>query len=175
MQQQRCRWGRCGRIRSLRWGKPISTVEVTEEKKGGYNHTKLISETIIAYAQVEEAVEEVVEEEVVEEVAEVVEETPVVEEVVEETTETPVETTSNVNSTSMDFGSNAQHLGTKTEMASNLNTYYSALDEFKGNANGVVNQDYALARGWTGKGSTIAILDQIDVDLNWQDATLFIW
>ena len=92
VKQQRCRWGRCGRIRSLRWGKPISTVEVTEEKKGGYNHTKLISETIIAYAQVEEAVEE---EEVVEEVAEVVEETPVVEEVVEETpvveetTETP--------------------------------------------------------------------------------------
>ena len=45
------------------------------------------------------------------------------------------------------------------------NTYYSALDEFKGNANGVVKQDYALSRGWTGKGSTIAIMDSgIDVD-----------
>lgn len=183
VKQQRCRWGRCGRIRSLRWGKPISTVEVTEEKTGGYQRTDLISETIVAYAEVEEVVEEVaevveetpvveevVEEEVVEvveEVTEVVEEEEVVEEVVEETVvETPVETASNVNSSSMDFGVNTQYLGTKTSMASSLNTYYKALGEFDNNKfNGVVNQDQALARGWTGKGSTILILDSgIDVD-----------
>jgi subtilisin family serine protease len=64
-----------------------------------------------------------------------------------------------------DFGANAQFLGTRTEMISNESSYYVGLDEFADNLNGIVNQDAALARGWTGKGSTIAIMDSgIDLD-----------
>jgi len=63
-----------------------------------------------------------------------------------------------------DFGANADYLGTRTEMPSNNPDYYANLNEF-GTHNSVANQDSALARGWTGKGSTIAILDSgIDLD-----------
>ena len=64
-----------------------------------------------------------------------------------------------------DFGNNAQYLGTRTEMVSNESSYYLNLDEFSERTNDVVNQEAALARGWTGKGSTIGIIDTgIDLD-----------
>lgn len=74
------------------------------------------------------------------------------------------ETTTTSTTASLDFGDDAQYLGTRTEMVSNESSYYLNLDEFR-STNEAVNQDKALARGWTGKGSTIAILDSgIDVD-----------
>ena len=49
-------------------------------------------------------------------------------------------------------------------MPSSDPTYYQGLDNFK-NFNSAVGQDWALSRGWTGKGSTIGILDSgIDLD-----------
>ena len=64
----------------------------------------------------------------------------------------------------LDFGAATQYLGTPTEMVSNESSYYANLSEFHQN-NADVKQDAALARGWTGKGSTIAIIDSgIDLD-----------
>ena len=78
--------------------------------------------------------------------------------------DTPKKTEGNV-AINQDFGSNAQYMGTRTEMVSNESTYYLNLDEFSERSNAVVNQDAALARGWTGKGSTIGIIDTgIDLD-----------
>jgi len=76
---------------------------------------------------------------------------------------TPRDKSTNV-AVNQDFGDNAQYLGTRTEMISDESSYYANLEEF-GKQNSAVNQDAALARGWTGKGSTIAILDSgIDLD-----------
>ena len=83
----------------------------------------------------------------------------------ETTTTTTTSTDSSLGYNDTDFGDNARYLGTRTEMPSNNPDYYVNLDEFSERLNGVVNQDKALARGWTGKGSTIAILDSgIDLD-----------
>ena len=114
-----------------------------------------ISEAIIAYAPTPDP-EPVAEEEItpVEEVAVVEEEiTPVaVEEVVSPTIG------------ALDFGDNSLYLGTKTTMVSDDASYYRALPEIR-LGNTAVKQDAALARGWTGKGSTIGILDSgIDLD-----------
>jgi len=80
------------------------------------------------------------------------------------TTTTTASSGSNV-AVNQDFGDNAQYLGTRTEMVSNESSYYLNLDEFSERTNDVVNQEAALARGWTGKGSTIGIIDSgIDVD-----------
>lgn len=62
------------------------------------------------------------------------------------------------------FGENQQYLGTATQMVSDDPEYYRNLTQFRSN-NELVKQDKALARGWTGKGSTIGILDSgIDLD-----------
>ena len=77
---------------------------------------------------------------------------------------TPAVPNSSLGYLDSDFGSNAQYLGTRTEMVSNNPDYFVNLNEFN-QTNSVINQDKALARGWTGKGSTIAILDSgIDLD-----------
>ena len=55
--------------------------------------------------------------------------------------------------------------GTPTIMVSNNPSYFAALPEFSDKFNGVINQEWALSRGWTGKGSTIGILDSgVDID-----------
>ena len=81
---------------------------------------------------------------------------------------TPTTTTGTTTSTNqvvnMDFGDAEQYLGTPTDMPSDQSDHYVNLPEFRQN-NADVNQDASLARGWTGKGSTIAIIDSgIDVD-----------
>ena len=64
----------------------------------------------------------------------------------------------------LDFGDNSIYLGTPTEMPSSDPTYYQGLSNFKDH-NSIVGQDWALSRGWTGKGSTIGILDSgVDID-----------
>ena len=86
---------------------------------------------------------------------------PKPEPVVEETTSSASSGNYAVN---LDFGAATQYLGTPTEMVSNESSYYANLPEFRQN-NADVKQDAALARGWTGKGSTIAIIDSgIDLD-----------
>ena len=92
-------------------------------------------------------------------------ETTVVSETIVKYAEVAKETTTTTSSIDgLDFGEDAQYLGTRTEMASDDPLYYQGLSEFR-STNEAVNQDKALARGWTGKGSTIAILDSgIDVD-----------
>ena len=123
------------------YGRTYRVLDRTETTGGTRALAKSdVSEEIIAYAKVEE---------------------PVV--VAETTKPNPGGNTTNV-AVDQDFGDNAQYLGTPTEMVSNESSYYANLNEFKG-INGTVNQDAALARGWTGKGSTIGIIDSgIDLD-----------
>ncbi len=74
------------------------------------------------------------------------------------TTPTTTTTTTTTTPAKLDFGNDQQYLGTPTQMVSSDPSYYRNLKETQKH-NYLVKQEYALSRGWTGKDSTIMIID----------------
>ena len=67
--------------------------------------------------------------------------------------------TENIPPQSLAYTNNDPNLGSRTQGYSSDPTYYQT-DEFKLNiANSQINADKAYARGWTGKGATVAVAD----------------
>ena len=62
------------------------------------------------------------------------------------------------------YGSDSSAMGTPTAVASHDPADFSTI-EFDNGANSEINANYAYARGWTGKGSTVMIMDTgVDTD-----------